>query len=310
MNPKSLSVAVLFIIYNRLETTQKVFESLAKAKPSKLYIASDGPNSNKFEDEKKVKSVRKFVYESINWSCDVKTLFQESNIGCALNVKTSIDWFFDNEEYGIIIEDDVFPSHSFYWYCEELLKKYENDYRIGMISGNNHINFNNINESYLFSKHKGIWGWATWKRAWDNMDFDMSWLVSPYKNDIIKNMGHGYRSYVHWKNAINHIKNQIVDTWGWKWYFSLAAYNQLCIFPKYNLVANMGFGDNATHTHSSVKKEYIQVQDIELPLKHPKYVLPNQEHDHLFEKKKMKYAYVKRLIPPKYYKTLRRIVPI
>ena len=118
LHKKPLSTAVLFLVFNRLDTTKEVFKAIRKAKPSRIYIASDGPRKIKNNEADKVKEVRSYIINNIDWQCDVNTLFREENLGCKIAVSTAIDWFFDNEEQGIILEDDCFPSQSFFWFCE------------------------------------------------------------------------------------------------------------------------------------------------------------------------------------------------
>ena len=147
-----LNTAVLFVVFNRLDTTKQVFKAIREAKPPRLYIASDGARETKDGEEQIVKNVREYITSHIDWECEVKTLFREKNLSCGPSVKNAIDWFFQHEECGIILEDDTVPNMSFFRYCEELLIKYKDDTRIGMISGNNHINFIPETDSYLFSK--------------------------------------------------------------------------------------------------------------------------------------------------------------
>lgn len=228
--PYKLNTAVLFLVFNRLDVTKQVFDVIKKAKPPRLYIASDGARNSVDGENEKVQEIRDFVISSIDWDCEVKTLFRDKNMGCGPSVKNAIDWFFKSEEMGIILEDDCLPDQSFFRFCEELLLKYELDDRIGMISGNNHAGYKHSEESYLFSKFKACWGWATWRTAWVNMDFEMQWLNTESKNSIINNMGYGRVSVKHWSNSIKLIKNNEVSAWDWQWFFSLAVQNQLCIF--------------------------------------------------------------------------------
>lgn len=159
--------AILLLIFNRLDTTQLVFEAIQKVKPPRLYIASDGARIDKLSEDSLVGDVRNYVINNIDWDCEVKTLFREENLGCKLAVSGAISWFFQNEGHGIILEDDCLPDHSFFRFCEEMLLKYSDDERIGMISGDNfQFGGSQVEDSYYFSRYPHIWGWATWKRAW------------------------------------------------------------------------------------------------------------------------------------------------
>jgi len=279
----SFDTAVLLLVFNRPDVTKRVFETIKKIKPKKLYIASDGPRKHVKEDEAKVMETRNYLLSNVDWDCNLKTVFRDENLGCGTNVTLSIDWFFENEEYGIILEDDCVPVHSFFSYAEELLLHYKNDERVGMISGNNHhSNFSSVSESYFFSKFYMCWGWATWRRSWQNMDFEMTWLKTDRKKDIIGNIGYGKTSYLHWKNNVKNITDDIVDTWDFQWCFAMAAQNQLCIVPKKNLVSNIGFGKEATHTIGKARQSYGIVDELSFPLKHPQYILADKEYDRMF----------------------------
>jgi len=298
-----MKTAILFVVFNRPNTTQRVFETIRTAKPPRLYVAADGPRQGYQGDAKKCEQVKKIATD-VDWPCDLKILFHDINLGCGPAVKTAIDWFFENEEMGIILEDDVLPCPSFFPFCEELLQRFKTDTRIGMISGNNHAGYIPFNDSYFFSKYKAGWGWATWKRAWAVMDFEMKWLDSPYAPMIVRNMGYGKQSEKHWQRVIGHIQKQKVSAWDYQWWFSLAAQNLLCVFPKYNLVANIGYDAEATHTRGKPFRSYLYAQDIHFPLTHPQFVLANTDHDRLLEKKI--------LVPPVQrflWEPLRTIVP-
>lgn len=303
-----LKTAVLFLLFNRFDTTKEVFKAIKKAKPKRLYIAGDGARVDIDGEDKKVKVVREYVISNIDWDCEVKTLFRNQNLGCGLSVKNSIDWFFSMEEQGIILEDDIVPTQSFFYFCDELLNKYKSDNRIGMISGVNHIGYIPKQHSYLFSNYKGCWGWATWKRAWNNMDFSMNWLKTINQDDIIKNMSYSKISEQHWKNAIENILNNRVSAWDWQWYFSLSAQNQLCIFPKYNLTSNIGFNNDATHTFGEAKTEYVITKDLTFPLTHPSYIVPSYEYEMMFELKEIKLVGWKRFIPKKIKELIKRLL--
>ena len=160
-----LETAVLFIVFNRLETTKSVFQAIRKARPQKLYIGGDGARKDKDGEAEKIVAVRKYVMENIDWKCEVKTQFSEKNLGCKYAPASVINWFFKNEEMGIILEYDCLPSQSFFWFCQTLPKKYQDDTRVGDISGTNLLGkYKNGNKSYHFSNFGNNWGWATWRR--------------------------------------------------------------------------------------------------------------------------------------------------
>lgn len=277
-----MNSAVLLICYRRASTTVQVIERLRLAKPRKLYIASNGPNPDVPEDAAKVRRVRDAL-TAVDWDCAVSTLLRDDHLDVKNSVNGAIDWFFENESEGVILEDDTIPQESFFSYCEVLLNKYRDDSRIGMISGINHLNHDFGNDSYLFSKNKACWGWATWKRAWANMDLEMSWKDTSQKNLVLQNMGVSAISVAHWERAIAMIESKEVDTWDWPWYLSLACENQLTIFPRVNLVSNIGFGSEATHTKGRATARVMETHDLKFPLIHPLHVTPDYAWDEQFE---------------------------
>ena len=243
-----LTTPILFIVFNRPCQTTKVFESIQNAKPKKLFIAADGPRSYNNSDIENCKSVRKIV-ENINWECDVKYLFRDENIGCKLAVSSAINWFFESVEEGIIIEDDCLPNPSFYNFCSILLEKFRNDSDVMHIGGANFQKKSNIIDSYYFSRITHIWGWATWKRAWRKYDVK----IEKYDNTVLKKIFKKYnfnkKSFSYWANAFNNVYRNKIDTWDYQWTFTVWMENGIAIIPNENLVSNIGFGNNSTHTN-------------------------------------------------------------
>jgi len=165
--PHSRRTAVLFVVFNRLNTTKQVFAAIRKAKPYRLYVAADGPRVAKSGEVAKVKAVRDYVRENIDWDCEVKTLFRENNLGCKYAVSSAVDWFFENEEMGIILEDDCLPHPDFFDFCAKLLECHVHDDRVSVVTGNNFQNgIKRGGFAYYFSKYSHCWGWASWRRAW------------------------------------------------------------------------------------------------------------------------------------------------
>ena len=248
--PKPLETAVLFLVFNRLDTTKQVFEAIRKAKPPRLYIAADGPRETKEGEKEKVEKVRQYVLENIDWNCEVKTLFRKKNLGCKIAVSSAITWFFENEEQGIILEDDCLPSQSFFWYCEELLNKYKDDMRIWHISGNNfHFGWQRDKDySYYFGGIYGsIWGWATWRSRWKYYDVEMKDYNELKTKKYLENCYDGSIAVKHRIREFESIKNGL-DTWDFQWVYCRWKNNGLTIIPNINLVKNLGFGKEATYS--------------------------------------------------------------
>lgn len=275
---------VLFLVFNRPDVTAQVFAAIRAAKPTQLYVACDGARADKAGEKQIVETVR-HIATNVDWECEVKTLFRESNLGCKQAVNSGITWFFEHVEAGIILEDDTVPELSFFPFCEELLHKYADDSRVGMISGNNHLpEYKLEHASYLFSKFKWIWGWATWRRAWINQDLDLDCLKSPSADSVIRNMGYTAKSVRSWSKKVLSLDTGKVDTWDYQWFLSLSAQNQLSIIPRHNLVANVGF-DTAGGTHCSGKapSRYAETSAMDFPLQHPVCFVPDWKHERLYE---------------------------
>ncbi|WP_459200953.1 nucleotide-diphospho-sugar transferase [Methanococcus sp. CF] len=278
---KPLNTPVLFLIFNRLDTTKQVFEIIREAKPPRLYLASDGPRENRMGEDETVNAVRGYVLDSIDWDCEVKTLFRDKNLGCKYAVSGAITWFFENEEMGIILEDDCLPSQSFFWFCEELLNWYKDDLRIWQISGDNFQNgIQRGTGDYYFSRYIHIWGWATWRSRWNCYDVDMKNFETFSNNFEIKNVFNHTKTQRHWIKLFKEAYLGNVDTWDYQWFYCALSNNGLGVMPNKNLVTNIGFGLDATHTkNEDSKNANINRHEISLPLIHPEFITPNCNAD-------------------------------
>ena len=275
-----MDTPILFVVFNRKETALHTLNAIRKSKTKRLYIAGDGPRKNKTGENLRVDETREAILEAIDWDCEVKTLFQENNLGCGPAVSSAIDWFFTNEEEGIILEDDCVPLESFFPFCEELLAKYRNDDRIGGITGYNPLKKQVLTTSYGFSKYVENWGWASWRRVWQGFDMQMGWRTHEQAQDIFMNGGYNGKDADRWRHDVGLLDKQKINTWDVQWSLSVAAQNQLTIYPKHNLVSNIGVGDEATHTGElSPFLNFKTGDELTFPLIHPNYVLPNEKLD-------------------------------
>ena len=272
-------IPILFVFFRRKEVALKSFEQIRKVQPQKLYLACDGARTNVTGEKEDIDATRQAILAAVDWPCDVHTLFQKQNLGCGKGVYTAINWLFTNEEQGIILEHDCIANNSFFIYTEELLGRFSHDNRIGMIAGTNQIEHYKMQFSYCFSKYAACWGWATWRRAWKNMDIDMAFLTTQRSN-VLANRGYHGKEESRWNYQIEMIQKRRVSAWDWQWYFSLASQNQLCIFPEKNLISNIGNDSKATHT--SFSDIYIQSHELNFPLTHPQYVMPDNNFDYYF----------------------------
>jgi len=283
--PHPLKTAVLFLTFNRPDTTKQVFDAIRQAKPPRLYVAADGPRVDKPGEEEKVDQVRRIVTQ-VDWDCEVKTLFRDKNLGCKYAVSGAIDWFFENEEEGIILEDDCLPSQSFFWFCEELLERYRGDMRIMAVSGDNFQKGPARNEfSYYFSIFNHCWGWASWRRAWSCYEKDMhSW---PYirDNDYLQDILLDKAAVKYWSKIFKAVYKNKIDTWDYQWTFFFFLQNGLTVLPNVNLVSNIGFDGDATHTTGKDNENSkIPVFTLSFPLKHPNWMIRDKIADDYTQK--------------------------
>jgi hypothetical protein len=287
-----LDCPVLFIIFNRPEPTRKVFEAIRKAKPKRLYVAADGPRANVLDDLVYCEAAREIVKE-VDWNCEVKTLFQEKNLNCGIGPSTAISWFFKQEEEGIILEDDCLPTQSFFWFCQELLKVYRTDSRVMHIGGNNFFNGwqRDSDYSYYFSSSGYIWGWATWRRAWEKFDFNIQHYTAVKKKGFFDHFFLNPLEKMYCIRKLDRcaVAKGSITCWDYQWDFARFSHHGLAIVPCRNLVKNIGFGKLATHTTngSSVRGD-MTTFEIDFPLRHPPFVLRDISSDKLYFKFLMK----------------------
>lgn len=303
-------IPILFVIFKRKDVALRAFAQIKKVRPKQLYIACDGARPNVEGEAEMVEATRKAVLEAIDWDCEVHTRFQKSNLGCSMGVYTAINWLFDNEDRGIIIEDDCVMRDSFFPFVEEMLERYADDTRIGLVDGANYIEHINMPDSYVFSRYKSTNGWATWRRAWQLMDMDMSWRGTPYELSVIKNMGYKSKDIRYWYYRLKAVDHNEVSAWDWQWYFTLAAHNMLGITPKCNLTTNIGFGEGATHTtEGTTPSQYISTHDLTFPLQHPKFVVPYQPFERAFyHSNNTLFNRIKQLFPFWFKNVIKRMV--
>lgn len=276
----TLNTPIVFLIFNRPDTTEKVFAEIAKARPSKLFVVADGPRDNHPDDVRKCLAARETV-ERIDWKCKLYTDYSERNLGCRSRVTSGLDWVFANVEEAIVLEDDCVPAPSFFRYCQELLDRYRSDTRVMQICGFNRMGLaRDYPYSYYFSQYGPVWGWASWRRAWRHNDVRMeAWTT--IKRDRANHFFCIDRREAGWRTSLyNRVHDGEIDTWDYQWGFAKFINSGLSIIPKCNLIENIGFRDDATHTkQSKTGRISPNVQDIDFPLIHPPYMLRNLDED-------------------------------
>lgn len=276
---------VLVMGFNRPDTTRRVLESLRIPGPARVFLAVDGPRPGHADDAARVAQVQDLV-SLLNWGCETQTLFKTDNLGCKRAVSGAISWFFQQVDAGIILEDDCVAHPSFFTYAGELLERYRDDKRVLMISGNNFQQHRRQPaDSYYFSRYAHIWGWATWRRAWQHYDHQMNswpqWRDSAALPDLL-----GSRHAAnYWSQIFEETYQDRNTSWAYRWQFSIWAQNGLSILPRCNLVSNIGFGEHATHT---TKENHpwgnLPVAPMPFPLHHPQSMTPDEKADRYTQK--------------------------
>ncbi len=269
-----LKTPVLFLIFNRPDVTFRVFEEIRKVQPERLYIAADGPRQDKDGEGKKCEQARSIV-NKIDWKCEVKTLFRDKNLGCRDAVSSAINWFFDNVEEGIILEDDCLPDQSFFTFCETLLEKYRDNEEIMHISGTNfQKGLKRGKQSYYFSKMPLIWGWASWRRAWQKHDLSMKQWPEVKKNGYIKTLFKNKNVANSFIDSFNFVYNKGSHVWDIPWFFACLMNKMLCIIPPRNLISNIGV--IGSHTVEETPFHNMKAKHIDVTiLRHPQTISAN-----------------------------------
>ncbi|MEO8085525.1 MAG: nucleotide-diphospho-sugar transferase [Bacteroidota bacterium] len=240
---------ILFLIFNRPDHTRIIFEAIKAIKPAQLFIAADGPRQSVFEDIENCKKAREVIHQ-IDWDCDLKILFRDENLKCRYAVSSAINWFFDQVEEGIILEDDTLPDISFFTFCEELLIRYRDNERIRHVNGTNWLLGKNFtgSDSYYFSNYCHPWGWATWKRAWKDFDVHLAGFDESKLRNRLNQFTEKSEVVEFWINNLKATDSKEIDSWDYQWFYALWMNNGLAATSAVNLITNIGFGENATNT--------------------------------------------------------------
>jgi hypothetical protein len=285
MSIYQLRTPVVLLIFNRPDTTARVFAEIAKVRPPRLLVVADGPRLDRPGEDTRCAQARAII-ERVDWDCDVVTNYSVGNLGCKRRVSSGLDWAFSLTEYAVILEDDCVPHPTFFRFCDELLEKYDDDERVMMISGDNLRGRNQrTNYSYYFSRYCHVWGWASWRRAWQHYDVEMKmWPLikdGHWINDILGDK----RATTHWTESFQTMHQGGVDTWDTQWIFTCWVQGGLSIIPKVNLVSNIGFHAEATHTKNPTSSlANMPAGDMEFPLQHPPFIIRDARADNQVER--------------------------
>ena len=278
-----LTTPVVFIIFNRPELAARVFSEIVKVRPTQLFVISDGPRRNICGEAARVAQSRAII-ERVNWPCKILTNYSDHNMGCRARVSSGIDWVFQQVSEAIVLEDDCLPDITFFRFCQELLEKYRHDQRVGMISGNNfQFNFTINSDSYYFSNLNHIWGWATWADRWQN-DYDVELRHWPRVRD--ENRVRDWFATQQERDAFAFNLDRTyaleIDTWDYQWNFGSRLNGRLSIMPNVNLISNIGFGVEATHTKEHNEFSNLPTTPIVFPLQHPTAIFASELLDSRF----------------------------
>ena len=287
---------ILFIIFKRPDTTRTVFNRIREARPPRLYIAADGPRPDKKGEREMCEATRQVV-ETIDWPCEVHHLYRDENMGCGKGVSSAISWFFEHEEQGIIIEDDIVPHLDFFTYCDEMLERYKDDERIQMISGCNYF-YDGYQSaySYYMSTFACIWGWATWRRVWNTYQFDVNaYPEEDIKRKIMLKFPKGANTF--FLQIYDQMKRHAVDTWDFQFVLNQTYYNRYSISPFTNMIENIGMGDiNATHTTAEDVVVSNHKSSSPYPIKHPEHVMPDSKADDIAMINSRQYVTIEQIV--------------
>jgi hypothetical protein len=277
---------VALIIFNRPEQTRRVFETLQNVKPKVLLIIADGPRDDVSRDKNLVAQCRDIVSE-VSWDCEVHTNFSSTNLGCRSRISSGLDWVFSLVDEAIILEDDCLPSTSFFLFISEMLNRYRDDLRIGSVSGFNALaeNENKSKDSYGFTGFPTVWGWGTWKRVWDKYDVNLEAWPQLKDSNLLSKAISSRNAVSYWNSALEGVYRNRIDTWDYQLTFLHWLQGWLSVVPYTNLVSNIGFGKDATHTlDTGHALANVSNDQISFPLTHPTEVSRDLYHDLRVEK--------------------------
>jgi hypothetical protein len=272
---------VAFLIFNRPDVTELAFAAIRAAQPAKLFVIADGPRDS---TETSCCEAARAVTERVDWPCTVERRYADCNLGCRVNVSSGLDWVFSRVDSCIILEDDCVADPSFFTFADEALKLYAHNERVGSITGINHGNFQqDTSVSCHLSRHPGIWGWATWRRAWELYRYDPDWLLSRV-SALAAQTCRTRRFCKGWYRMLHAAALGEISSWGSFWVATLASHRLLTLRPRVNLVANMGEQSGAHCGDAHMPAVYTKAYSLDFPLAFPSDVNVDPADDISFER--------------------------
>ncbi len=294
------SSAVLLITFNRPDNTKIVFDKIVNSGVKKLYVFNDGPRDNNEEDQQARVEIENMLKE-YKGDCDIRTLFSKTNYGCGPGPVKAITWAFEKEDRLIILEDDCVASRSFFGYCDELLERYLYDTRVWLVSGNNYNEEYPLAHSYRFTRYGHTWGWATWKRCWNEYDFQLKKFPEFLKNSGLENVFFTKKEAQLYKEKYFMLygdEKMRSSIWDFQWGFAIQSNNGLSIMPAKNLVKNIGI--QGTHAQGQGRFHNRKIYEDFKITSHPSFVLPDRQFE-LYH-----FDFYRKIVRPGYFKGLRK----
>jgi len=291
------NIPILLITFNRPDHTRRVWEEIKKQQPKYLFVFQDGAREGNSVDIDKCAAVRAIFKEPFDWGCEVKTFYSDRNLGCGLGPVTGISWFFEQVEQGIIMEDDCLPHSDFFTFCEEMLTKYQHNNEVMVVGATTYHDNYPCADSYLFSKYFTGGAWATWRRAWKEFSFDLETANEKQFKRIIQKQFYSSAETNWWVRKVREIKNDTSKKsyWDYQMQIHLLLHNGLAIRPQKNMISNIGFDPEGTHTHQNDSRGDREVFSC-YPLTHPAQITVNKRNDYLHMAKEHKKRLDKRII--------------
>jgi hypothetical protein len=291
MENRKLEIPVLIITFNRPDVTRVVLDRILEMNPPKLYFFNDAPRPGNENDEIKCREIREMA-KSLSFSGELVTRFEPQNLGCKLGESTAMGWLFENEEMGIVIEDDILPSPDFFFYCQEMLHKYKDDPRVFSITGCNLVNEwkSDIND-YHFALFGSFWGWAGWQRVWKMYDVTMKAWNDPEVKRLAMNLL-PFNEYKDLRTKeFDALVNGRANTWDFQ--FCLLHYlnHAMSVVPSRNMITNIGIQhSDAVHMVGESPFSDLRHHPVKLPMKHNPVMIPDYDYD--FEVVKKAYPWL------------------
>jgi hypothetical protein len=275
-----LATPIVFVVFNRPDCTARSLAAIRAARPRRLYVVADGPRPDRAGEAARCAEVRLLIEQGVDWPCEVIRDYAPANLGCARRVSSGLDAVFAREAEAIILEDDCIADPTFFPFCAHLLERYRDEPLVAQISGTTSQGEGHPGPaSYYFSQYPHCWGWATWRRAWRQYDHAMQAWQSAGPRDWLAKRVQVPAERRYWEGNFKATASGRIDSWAYRWTLTLWRQNWLSISPYHNLVSNIGFGPQATHTRETEPAAFMAVAPMRFPLMHPASLTRDIEAD-------------------------------